>query len=29
MPNVLHCDDACNLEALRSFVNAPATEEAA
>ncbi|MET0625597.1 MAG: deoxyribonuclease IV [Pyrinomonadaceae bacterium] len=23
------CDDACNLEALRSFVNAPATEEAA
>lgn len=23
------CDDACNLEALRSFVTAPATEEAA
>ncbi len=23
------CDDACNLEALRSFVKAPATEEAA
>jgi deoxyribonuclease-4 len=23
------CDDACNLEALRSFVNAPAAEEAA
>jgi len=23
------CDDACNLAALRSFVNSPATEEAA